>query len=483
MNYRMLLYLLCVILLIEAGLLLIPLLVAFIYGESIWPFIITIGALIAVSLPGILQKPKNTKIYAKEGFVTVAGSWLLMSAFGALPFVISGAIPNYTDAFFETCSGFTTTGASVLRVIEGLPLGILFWRSFTHWIGGMGVLVFMLAILPQGGHAIYLLRAEVPGPTKGKLVPKLRHTAIILYAIYIGLTMTEIIALLIARLPLYDALVTTFGTAGTGGFSVLNESIAGYHNPAAEWIIAVFMLIFGINFNLFFLLLIRKWREVLKSEELRVYLSIAFVATVIVCIQTYNMSQGLEDCIRKAFFQTSSIISTSGFSTTDFNVWPALTKSLLIFLMFVGSCAGSTAGGVKVSRIIIIFKNTIREIRHMLHPRSVNTVKMDGETVPEETVKSAVNYLALYAAVLIISVLFVSFDRFNSNGFSFETNFSGVMACLNNIGPGLDHVGPTGNYADYSVFSKIVLSFDMLFGRLEIMPMIILFSPATWRKK
>lgn len=483
MNYRMLLYLLCVILLIEAGLLLIPLLVAVIYGESVLPFVITIAALIVVSLPGILQKPKDTKIYAKEGFVTVAASWLLMSAFGALPFVLSGAIPNYIDAFFETCSGFTTTGASILRVIEGLPKGVLFWRSFTHWIGGMGVLVFMLAILPQGSHAIYLLRAEVPGPTKGKLVPKLRHTALILYAIYIGLTLTEVIALLIARLPLYDALVTTFGTAGTGGFSVMNESIAGYHNPAAEWIIAVFMLIFGINFNLFFLLLVRRWREVLKSEELRVYLSLAFIATAVVCVQTYKLSSGLEDCIRKAFFQTASIISTSGFSTTDFDVWPALTKSLLIFLMFIGSCAGSTAGGVKVSRIIIVFKNTIREIRHMLHPRSVNTVKMDGEPVPEETVKSAVNYIALYIAVLVISVLFVSFDRFGFDGFSFETNFSGVMACLNNIGPGFGTVGPTGNYADYSIFSKIVLSLDMLFGRLEIMPMIILFSPFTWRKK
>ena len=478
MNYRMLIYLLCVILLIEAALLLIPLAVALIYGETVVPFLITIGILAVIALPGILQKPKNTKIYAKEGFVTVAASWLLMSAFGALPFVFSGAIPNYIDAFFETCSGFSTTGASILRVIEGLPKGILFWRSFTHWIGGMGVLVFMLAILPQGGHAIYLLRAEVPGPTKGKLVPKLRHTAIILYAIYIALTLTEVIALLIAGLPIYDSLVTSFGTAGTGGFSVMNASIAGYNNPAAEWIIAVFMLIFGINFNLFFLVIVGKWREALKSEEAKVYLSLAFIATAIVCIQTYNMSSGLEQCIRTSFFQTASIISTSGFSTTDFNVWPALTKALLIFLMFVGSCAGSTAGGVKVSRIIIVFKNTIREIRHMLHPRSVNTVRMDGATVPEETVKSSVNYIALYIAVLIVSVLIVSVD-----GFSFETNFSGVMACLNNIGPGFDTVGPAGNYADYSIFSKIILSLDMLFGRLEIMPMIILLSPATWRKK
>ncbi len=478
MNYRMLLYLLSVILLLEAALLLIPTAVGLVYGEPPMPFLITIGVLIVISLPGVIQKPKNTKIYAKEGFVTVAASWLLMSAFGALPFTLGGAVPNYIDAFFETCSGFSTTGASILRVIEGLPKGMLFWRSFTHWIGGMGVLVFMLAILPQGGNAIYLLRAEVPGPTKGKLVPKLRHTAIILYAIYIVLTLTEVIALLIAGLPLYDSLVTSFGTAGTGGFSVLNNSIAGYNNPAAEWIIAVFMLIFGINFNLFFLILIGKWRSALKSEELRVYLLLALVSTVIVCIQTYNISTNLEHCIRTSFFQTASIISTSGFSTTDFDVWPALTKSLLIFLMFVGSCAGSTAGGVKVSRIIIVFKNTIREIRHMLHPRSVNTVRMDGETVPEETVRSAVNYIALYIAVLITSVLIVSID-----GFSFESNFSGVMACLNNIGPGFGKVGPAGNYADYSVFSKIILSFDMLFGRLEIMPMIILLSPVTWRKK
>ncbi len=478
MNYRMLLYLLCVILLIEAAFLLIPLLVALVYGESVVPFLITVGVLVAVAVPGVLQKPKNTKIYAKEGFVTVALSWLLMSAFGALPFVLSGAIPNYIDAFFETCSGFSTTGASILRVIEGLPKGVLFWRSFTHWIGGMGVLVFMLAILPQGGHAIYLLRAEVPGPTKGKLVPKLRHTAIILYGIYIVLTVAEVVALLITGMPLYDSLVNAFGTAGTGGFSVLNDSIAGYNNPAAEWVIAVFMLIFGINFNLYFFILIGKWRELLKSEELRVYLSLALISVTVICIQTYNTFDSFSDCIRSSFFQTTSIVSTSGFSTRDFDLWPGLTKMLLVFLMFTGSCAGSTAGGVKISRLLIVFKNTMREIKHMLHPRSVNTVRVDGEPVPEETVRSAVNYITLYLTVFIVSALAISVD-----GFSFETNFTGTLACLNNIGPGLGKVGPAGNYADFSVFSKIILSFDMLFGRLELMPMIILFSPSTWRKK
>ncbi|MBP5208676.1 MAG: TrkH family potassium uptake protein [Clostridia bacterium] len=478
MNYRMLIYLLSVILLIEAAFLLIPLLVAVIYGEPVLPFVITVGILVAVSLPGVLQKPKNTKIYAKEGFVTVAASWVLMSLFGALPFTLSGVIPNYFDAFFETCSGFSTTGASILKVIEGLPKGVLFWRSFTHWIGGMGVLVFMLAILPQGGHAIYLLRAEVPGPTKGKLVPKLRHTAIILYGIYIAMTAAEVISLLIAGLPFYDALVTTFGTAGTGGFSVMNSSIAGYNNAAAEWIVAVFMLMFGINFNIYFFILIGKWRELLRNEEVRVYLSLAVISVAIICIQTYNSFSSFGECIRSSFFQTASIISTSGFSTQDFNAWPGLTKMLLVFLMFTGSCAGSTAGGVKISRLLIVFKNTLREVKHMLHPRSVNTVRIDGDPVSEETVKSAVNYIALYITVLIASALAISVD-----GFSFETNFTGTLACLNNIGPGLGNVGPSGNYAGFSIFSKIVLSFDMLFGRLELMPLIILFSLSTWRKR
>ncbi len=479
MNYRMLLYLLSVILLIEAAFLLVPMLVAAIYGEPVMPFLITVGILVAVSLPGILQKPKNTKIYAKEGYVTVALSWLLMSLFGALPFTLSGAIPSYVDAFFETCSGFSTTGSSILRVIEGLPRGVLFWRSFTHWMGGMGVLVFMLAILPQGGHAIYLLRAEVPGPTKGKLVPKLRHTAIILYGIYIVLTITEVIALLFTGLPLYDSLVSAFGTAGTGGFSVMNESIAGYNNPAAEWVISVFMLIFGINFNLYFFILIGRWREIFKNEELKVYLSLAAISVAVICVQTYHSFENFGECIRASFFQTTSLISTSGFSTRDFSQWPGLTKMLLVFLMFTGSCAGSTAGGVKLSRLLIVFKNTIREIRHMLHPRSVNTVRIDGEPVPEETVRSAVNYIALYLTVLIISAIAISVD-----GYGFETNFTGALACLNNIGPGLgDVVGPAGNFSGFSVFSKIVLSLDMLFGRLEIMPMIILFSPSTWRHK
>ncbi len=478
MNYRMLWYLLSVLLLIEAALMLIPMAVALIYGESALPFLITVGILAAISLPGVIQKPKNTKIYAREGFVCVALSWLLMSAFGALPFVLDGAIPNYVDAFFETCSGFSTTGASILTRIEGLHYGVLFWRSFTHWIGGMGVLVFMLAIIPQSDSAIYLMRAEVPGPTKGKLVPKLRQTALILYAIYIVITLAEIIALLIAGLPLYDALVSTFGTAGTGGFSVKNASIAGYNNPAAEWIIATFMLIFGINFNLFFLVLIGKWRDALKSEELRVYLALAFSAVVIIAIQTYESIAGFEKCVRDAFFQVSSIISTSGFSTVDFNKWPGLSKTVLVLLMFIGSCAGSTAGGIKISRLIIVVKNAVREVRHMIHPRSVNAVRLDREPVSEETVKSSTNYMGIYLGVMIISVLFVSID-----GFDFESNFTGVLACLNNIGPGLGAVGPAGNYASYSLFSKIVLSFDMLLGRLELMPMIILFSPSTWRSR
>ncbi|MBR6768437.1 MAG: TrkH family potassium uptake protein, partial [Clostridia bacterium] len=367
MNYRMIGYLLSIILLIEAAFLALPMATALWYGESILPFLYTMIILSALALPSLIFKPKNKQIFAKEGFVCVAASWIVMSAFGALPFVFSGAIPNYIDAFFETVSGFTTTGASILTEIESLGRGILFWRSFTHWIGGMGVLVFMLAILPSDdGRAIHLLRAEVPGPTKGKLVPKLRRTALILYAIYLALTVIEVIALLIAGFPLYDAIVTSFATAGTGGFSVMNDSIAGYANPAAEWIIAVFMLIFGINFNIFFFILIGKIRDVLKNEELRAYFAIVLAATVAIVINTWQMFASAGDGIRAAFFQVASIISTTGFVTEHFELWPTLSLTVIILLMITGACAGSTAGGFKISRILLVFKNIFREIKQVV---------------------------------------------------------------------------------------------------------------------
>ncbi len=479
MNYRMIGYLLSVILLIEAALMMLPLGVSLLYGENVVPFIITIVIILVFSIPAAILKPKDSRIYAKEGFVTVAAGWILMSAFGALPFVIGGAIPNYIDAFFETVSGFTTTGATILKEIEGLPRGILFWRSFTHWIGGMGVLVFMLAILPsKGGQTMYLMRAEVPGPTKGKLVPKMRQTALILYGIYIALTAAQVVCLLLCKMPLYDSLVTSFATAGTGGFSVLNNSIAGYNNPAAEWVIAIFMFIFGVNFNIYFFILIGKIKDAIKSEELRAYTLICLVSVVAIAINTAHTFNNLSDCIRASFFQVSTIMSTTGFVTADFGLWPVLSKTILIWLMVVGACAGSTAGGLKVSRVLILVKNIFREIKHMLRPKSVNLVRLDKEVVPDETVRSATGYFTVYFILIVITTLAISID-----GYSIETNLTVALSCLNNIGPVLGDIGPFGNFSGYSAFSKIILSLNMLLGRLEIMPMIILFSPITWRKR
>ncbi len=478
MNYRMLGYLLGIIMTIEAALLLLPMLVALIYGESAFPFLITVAILLLIGLLLAWRKPRETRIYAKEGFVTAALSWIVMSLFGALPFVLSGAIPNYVDALFETVSGFTTTGASILTEVESLPRGILFWRSFTHFIGGMGVLVFMLAILPSdNGRAMHLLRAEVPGPTKDKLVPKMRQTALILYGIYVALTLLETIALLCTGMPLYDSLVNAFGTAGTGGFSVKNASIAGYNNPAAEWIIAVFLLLFGVNFNIYFLLLVKRWRAVLKSEELRVYLFACLAATVIISVNTFESALGAGATVRTAFFQVMTIISTAGFATANYDLWPALSKGIIVLLMLLGACAGSTAGGLKLSRVTILVKNTFREIKHMVQPRSVNVVRMDGEVVPEGTLRSATSYLSIYVIALTLTTLLISVD-----GFSFETNFTASLACLNNIGPGLGAVGPTGNFAGFSYFSKCLLTFIMLVGRLEFMPMLVLLSPRVWKK-
>ncbi len=479
MNYRMLRYLLGCILLIEAILMLLPLSVALMYKEDVMPFVYTIVMLLAISLPCAILKPKNTQIYAREGFVCVSAGWILLSVFGALPFIFSGVISNPIDAFFETVSGFTTTGATILPAVEHLPRGILFWRSFTHWIGGMGVLVFMLAILPTaGGEAMYLMRAEVPGPTKGKLVPKMRQSALILYGIYIALTLFQVIALLICRFPIYDALVTSFATAGTGGFSILNESIAGYHNPAAEWVIGVFMLLFGINFNLFFFILIGKVKDVFKSEELRTYACVVSLAVIAIFINTYHTFAGAGDCLRTAFFQTASIITTTGFATVEYNTWPVLSKTVLILLMVIGACAGSTAGGLKISRVIILGKNIVREIKHMIRPRSVNVVRVDGEVVSDETLRSATGYLTVYILAIILTMLLVSFD-----GMSMETNMTAAISCVNNVGPALGDIGSMGNFSPFSNFSTLVMSFAMLFGRLEFVPMLVLFSPYAWKKR
>lgn len=481
MNYRMLGYFLSIVLLIEAGLMLLPMGVGLCYGENPLPFIFTILILLAVALPSVIFKPKNRKIYAKEGFVCAAGTWVLMSFFGSLPFIFSGTITNPFEAFFETVSGFTTTGATILTAVEGLPKGILFWRSFTHWVGGMGVLVFMLAIMPsKDGQTMYLMRAEVPGPTKGKLVAKMRQSSRILYAIYMALTVIMIICLLCTGMPLFDSVVNSMGTAGTGGFGVLNNGIGGYNNPAAEWIIATFMMLFGVNFNIYFMLLIgRKLKEVFKSEEFMTYIGLLIFAVTAISISVYSIYGNIGDTIRTAFFQVTSIISTTGYSTVDYNLWPNFPKTIILLLTVTGACAGSTAGGLKISRILIIIKGMLKEIKHVLRPRSVTVVRMDGEPVESETVRSAMGYLALYFTIMIFCTLLIALD-----GFDFETSFTSMLTCLNNVGPGLGGlVGPAGNFSCFSNFSKLILSLTMLFGRLEIMPMIILLAPSTWLKK
>ena len=481
MNYRMITYLLGIILLIEAALLAFPAGVAMIYGENALPFFATMAALIAVSVPAVMLKPKNKRIFAKDGFVVVVAAWILMSVFGAIPFVLDGAIPSYVDALFETVSGFTTTGASILAEIESLPRGILFWRSFTHWVGGMGVLLFMMAILPSadGGQNMHLMRAETPGPTKGKLVPKMRQSALILYGIYIALTVVEIIALLLTGMPFYDSVVNSFATAGTGGFSVLNSSIGGYNNPAAEWVIAVFMFIFGVNFNLYYFIIIGKAREIFKSEELRAYIGICAASTVAIIINTLNASQKLGDCIRDAFFQVISVMSTSGFATLDYDAaWPQFSRTLIVLLTLVGACAGSTAGGLKISRVLIVLKGMLCRIRKILRPHSVNVVRIDGETIPEETVNSTMAYMSVYWFIIVVGSLVISLD-----GFDFTTNITAVLTCVNNVGPGLGAVGPAGNFSCFSDFNTLLLSFIMLLGRLEIMPVLIFFSPMAWNKR
>ena len=479
MNYRMIGYLLGVILTIEAILMSFPLIICGIYNESSFPFLITIALILLASAPAILQKPKNTQIYAKEGYITVAAGWIVLSLFGALPFVFSGAIPNYVNALFETISGFTTTGASILSEIESLPRGILFWRSFTHWIGGMGVLVFVLAILPSGtGQTMYLMRAEVPGPTKSKLVPKMRQTSLILYGIYFALTLLMTVALLFCKMPLFDAIVNSLATAGTGGFSILNNSIAGYNNAAAEWVIAVFMLLFGINFNVYFCIILGRIRDAFKSEELRMYLLICTASTVAIAVNIFNTFDNISDCIRTSFFTVTTIISTTGFGTADFDLWPSFSKAIIIVLMITGGCAGSTAGGMKLSRILILLKSIFRELRHMLRPRSVNVIKIDGEAIPDETLRSALGYLSIYFTVFISTFVLLS-----TNGFSFATNITATLTTLNNVGPGFELISPSGNFATFPYFSKIILCFSMLIGRLEIIPMFILFSPLAWKKR
>ena len=465
---------------LEAVLLVLPLAVSIIYRERCaLSFLITALASLFVGFAvTLISKPGNRLIYAKEGFVIVALAWLALSAIGAVPFVLSGEVRSYADAFFETVSGFTTTGASVLTDIEGMSHGLLFWRSFTHWVGGMGVLVFIMAIIPSVcDRSIHILRAEMPGPVMGKLVPKLKQTAKILYLIYIVMTVLEMILLLCGGMSLFDSALHSFATAGTGGFGIKGDSIASY-SPYLQWVIAVFMFLFGINFNIYYLLLVRRFRSVLRSTETWCYIAICLISVSIITGNIYSIYGNLPDSIRASAFQVASLVTTTGFSTADFNLWPGLSKGILLILMFIGGCAGSTAGGLKVSRVVMMIKMIRREFMKMIHPRSVSAVRIEGKKVDDTTLNGVNVYFALYMVIYFAVFLLLCLEPFD-----FETNFTAVAACYNNNGPGFGAVGPMGSFSGYSAFSKIVLSATMLLGRLEIYPLLFALIPSTWTKK
>lgn len=481
MNYKMVAYLLGRILIIMALLMCLPFIIAIIQKENTWAgFMYAIGGQLILGLLCSIKKPKKIEFYAKEGFVIVGLVWILTSLFGALPFYLSGEIPSYIDAFFETVSGFTTTGATILNNIEALSYSALFWRSFTHWIGGMGVLVFVLAVLPKShaSQSIHLMRAEVPGPQVGKLVSRMRGTARILYGIYIIMTLLEILCLRVAGLPWFDSILNSFSTAGTGGFSIKNASIAAYNNVAVEYIITVFMLLFGINFTLFYLILTKRVIQALKSEELRWYLGIVVVATLLICINILPQYNGFGESFRYAIFQVGAIITTTGFITADFASWPVFSQTILMILLFMGACAGSTGGGFKVSRVMILAKASIRELRQQIRPRSVYTLSLEGRALEDKTVYGVLVYLSIYILFFVASNLLINLDSV-----SFLTGFTAVATCLNNVGPGLEAVGPVENFSHFSHLSKLILSVDMLAGRLELLPILTLLSPATWRHR
>lgn len=479
MNRRMVLYMLGSVVKIEALLLLLPLITAFIYGEtnSVNAFLISIAIALAVGFAmTLLARPGSKVIYAREGFVTVALSWVFLSLVGSLPFVISGEIPSFIDAFFETVSGFTTTGATILTDVEAMSKSMLFWRSFTHWVGGMGVLVFVMAIIPSfSERSIHLLRAEVPGPVVGKLVPKIRQTARILYIIYIAITLIEVVFLLLGGMPFFDSLVHAFGTAGTGGFGIKADSLGSYSNYL-QWVITIFMLIFGVNFNLYYFILIRKAKLALKSTELWFYIAIVVFSTICITINIFPLYSSLGESIKHSAFQVAAFITTTGYGTADFNSWPIFSKTLLFLLMFLGGCAGSTAGGFKLARVMMLIKNAKREFQRMLHPRSVAVVKFEGKRVDEVTINSVMSYLSIYILFFCIIVFIIGFEKFD-----IETNITAVASCFNNIGPAFGQA--SASYAAYSPFGKIILSIAMLIGRLEIYPIILTLSPSTWHKK
>lgn len=470
------------ILRLEGVLMLPPLLIALVMGERecVRGFAFTI---ILVSFAGILCsriKPETKQIYAREGFAIVAFSWFFMSLFGALPFYFSGEIHDFVNCLFESVSGFSTTGASILTQVEGLSMSILYWRSFLCWLGGMGILVFVLAFMPsyqEGGSSFRILRAESPGPVVGKLAPKMRRTARILYIIYISLTLLEIILLLLGGMPFFDSINHAMSVAGTGGFSIRNASIAAYDSAYLQNVIGVFMVVFGINFNIFYMLLLRDFVSVYKNEELRAYMGVVACASVAIAVNIYSIYQHPLTALRYSFFQVASVMSTTGLSTADFNVWPEFSRCMLMFLMLMGACGGSTAGGMKISRVLILIKSFRASVQRLFHPRSVKIVKMDGEAIDSGIIGEVNVYMTAYIVILVVSILIVSIDNF-----SLETTITAVISCLNNIGPGLGDVGPAGNFSAFSPFSKLVLSMNMLLGRLEIFPLLLMFAPTAWRR-
>ncbi len=478
MNSSIIRYIQGKVLMIEGALLLLPCLIALIYKEKTGLYFLLVAAISA--LTGYLasrHKPENPVFYLKEGCLITVGSWFLMSLFGALPFFISREIPSFTDALFETISGFTTTGASILSDVESMSHCSLFWRSFTHWIGGMGVLVFLLAIIPlNGGSNFNLMRAESPGPSVGKLMPKLKSTAQLLYVIYFVMTVAEIILLIISRMPVFDAFTLSFGTAGTGGFGVRNDSIASY-SALQQWIITIFMLLFGVNFNMYYLLMFREYKRAFGMEEVRVYAAIVLCATASISISLWDRFASFSENIRTCAFQVATIITTTGYATTDFDTWNTFSKMILVCLMFCGGCAGSTAGGIKVSRFVIGMKTVKKELTSFLHPKSIKKIQMDDKPIEHEVVRSTNVYFLTFTATFVISMLLLSIDKED-----IVTCFTAVAATLNNVGPGLSMVGPTQNYGHFSILSKYVMMFDMLAGRLELFPLLIVFHPALWKE-
>ena len=477
MNSSIIRYVLGQVLKIEGILTLLPCLVALIYQESVG-FYYLVTALLCMTLGFLMtfKKPSDFVFYLKEGCVTTTLSWALMSFFGAIPFWASGEIPSLTDALFETVSGFTTTGASILSDVEALSHCSLMWRSFTHWIGGMGVLVFLLAVIPMtGGSHMNLMRAESPGPSVGKLVPKIKSTARILYLIYFGLTVIQCILLLCGGMTLFDSLATSFGTAGTGGFGIKNDSIGGY-SPYIQWVVTIFMILFGVNFNAYYLILFHQFKKAISMEEVRYYFLVILASIAIICVDIRNYYESFSEVLRHAAFQVGSLITTTGFSTTDFNLWPQTSKTILVLIMFIGACAGSTGGGIKVSRFVVLFKTVAKELDSYIHPKSIKKIKMDGKPVEHEVLRSINVYFITFITVFVVSLLIVSFD-----GHDLVTNFTAVTATINNIGPGLNMVGPTENFGFFSNLSKYVFIIDMLAGRLELFPLLIFFHPAVWQ--